>query len=352
MKVPPFLKDLLDARSPSGYEFEAQAVVDKYIEPAADTYEKDAMGNRIATLNPGKTPTVMLAGHMDEIAFAIHYIDDKGFIYFGAIGGHDKTIISGRRVVILTKNGPVRGVTGRRSLHLLSPEERKKVPELHDIWVDIGAKDKKEALKRVSVGDPFVYDHQFELIHGSIGTARAFDDKAGCYVACEVLRRLAKKKSKLAATLVSVATTQEEIGCRGAGPSSYRVKPDIALAIDVGFATDHPDCDHKKFGDFKLGAGPIIARGPNINPLVFDRLEACAKKLKIPYQVESEPGATGTDARTIQLSGMGSATGLISLPLRYMHTPCEIVDLQDIEHAVQLIEAFVLSLKSDEKMFW
>ncbi len=349
---PEFLTALLEARSPTGHEFEAQAVLDKYLKPAADEYRKDALGNRLATLNPKGDPSLMLAGHMDELGLQVKYVDDKGFVYFDTLGGHDPIMISGRRVVILTKNGEVKGVTGKRAIHLMDAEDRKKVPKFHEMWIDIGAKSAEEALERVSIGDPAVYDMGFELVHGTVGTARAFDDKTGCYVVCETLRRLAKEKKKLKAKVTAVATTQEEIGTRGAITSSYAVNPHLGIAVDVGHATDHPDCDPRKHGKQVLGGGPIIGRGPNINPFIFERLVEVAEKKKIPYQVESEPGPTPTDARAIQMARQGVAACIISIPLRYMHTPSEIVDLQDVESCVQLLTAFALSLKKGEDGVW
>lgn len=350
--APDFLAELLHARSPSGYEFEAQKVFDKYVKPEADTYEKDAMGNRLATLNPSGDPVLMLAGHMDELGLIITFINKDGFIYFDTIGGHDRTVISGRRVIINTAAGPVKGVTGKRAIHLMDEADRKKVPEIHEIWIDIGARSKKEALERVSIGDCATYDHEFELFNGSIGAARAFDNKVGAYAVGEVIRRLAKQKKKLAAKVVAVATSQEEIGVRGATTAAYAVNPHIAIAIDVGHATDHPDCDNRKYGETKLGGGPIICRGANINPKVHDRLVKCAKKLGIPYQLEADPRPTGTDARAVQMGRGGVATGLISVPLRYMHTPSEVVDIEDVERCVKLLAAFALSLEEGDYAHW
>jgi len=351
-QAPAFLVDLLHARSPSGAEFEAQKVFDHYVKSAADTYAKDALGNRIATLNPKGDPVLMLAGHMDELGLIITYVNKDGFLYFDTIGGHDRSIISGRRVIIQTAGGPVRGVTGKRAIHLMDEAERKKVPEIHEIWIDIGARSKKEALERVSIGDTVTYDHEFELIHGSVGTARAFDNKVGAYVVGETLIRLAAAKKKLAAKLVSVATAQEEIGTRGAQTSAFAVDPHVALIVDVGHATDHPDCDPRKFGETKLGEGPIICRGPNINPKVCERLLTVAKKHKIPYQLEADPRPTGTDARAIQMARGGVACGLVSIPLRYMHTPSEVVDLEDVENCVKLFAAFAKSLARGESFNW
>jgi putative aminopeptidase FrvX len=353
--APAFLTELLAARSPSGAEAEAQAVFDRHVRPVADAYAKDALGNRLATLNPAGDPVLMLAGHMDELGLIITYVSKDGFLYFDTIGGHDRSVISGRRVVIATARGPVKGVTGKRAVHLMDEEDRKKVPKIHEIWIDIGARSKAEALARVDIGDTATYDQGFELLHGSVGVARAFDNKVGAYVVGETLVRLAREKGrreKLAAKVVSVATAQEEIGVRGATTAAYAVNPHLALAVDVGHATDHPDCDQRRFGETKLGGGPIICRGPNINPWVYARLVETAKRLKLPYQLEADPRPTGTDARAIQTVRGGVATGLVSIPLRYMHTPSELVDLEDVERCVQLFVAFALSLKQGEHGHW
>jgi endoglucanase len=352
MSVPEFLNELLDARSPTGHEYEAQAVVDKWVEPIADSYRKDIMGNRFATLNLEGDPSVLFAGHIDELGLLITYIDDKGFLYFETLGGHDLSIISGRRVSILTAKGVVKGVTGKRAIHLMTPEDRKKVPQTHQIWIDLGVQSKKEAEALVSIGDACVYDQSFELINGTIGVARAFDDKAGAYAVLEALRRLSEDKQSLKAKVISVATTQEEIGTRGAITAAFSENPDFAIAVDVGHATDSPDCDARKYGKFVQGGGPIICKGPNINPIVFDKLKSLAEKESIPYQVEADARPTGTDARVIQVAQSGIATGLLSIPLRYMHTPSEMVDLNDIENTVKLLVAFALSLKKGEHGVW
>src|SRR5579885_2669385 len=192
--VSPFLTDLLHARSPSGYEFEAQKVFDQHVKPAADKYHKDAMGNRLAILNPDGDPVLMFAGHMDELGLIVSFVNKDGFLYFDTIGGHDRIMIPGRRVIIQTANGPVKGVTGKRAIHLMDEADRKKVPETHEIWIDIGARSKKEALERVAIGDVATYDHEFELVQGSVGAARAFDNKVGAYIVGETLIRLAKEK--------------------------------------------------------------------------------------------------------------------------------------------------------------
>lgn len=350
-QVPDFLAELLHARSPSGYESEAQAVFDRHVKPAADDYRNDALGNRIATLNPKGDPVLMLAGHMDELGLIITYVNKDGFLYFDTVGGHDLSVISGRRVIIQTENGPVVGVTGKRAIHLMDDEDRKRVPKKHEIWIDIGVRSKKEALERVAIGDVATYDHELQLINGSVGTARAFDNKVGAYIVGETLRRLSKEK-KLAAKIVSVATSQEEIGVRGATTAAYSVNPHLAVAIDVGHATDHPDCDNRRFGETKLGGGPIICRGANINPKIYQKLVAAAKKAGVPYQLEADPRPTGTDARAIQMGRGGVATGLLSIPLRYMHTPSEVVDLEDVERCIKLLVEFARALKKGDYAHW
>lgn len=351
-KAPEFLVDLLEARSPTGHEYEAQAVVDAHIENVVDGYRKDTMGNRFATVNPQGDPSILFAGHIDELGLIITYINEKGFIYFDTLGGHDKSMISGRRVSILTKDGTIKGVTGKRAIHLMSPEDRKKVPDTHQIWIDIGVSSREEAEALVRIGDCAVYDQSFELIRGSVGVARAFDDKAGAYAVMEAVRRLATSKGRLAARVVAAATTQEEIGTRGAMTAAFSENPDFAIAVDVGHATDSPDCDVRKYGSFKQGGGPIVCRGPNINPVIFERIITVAEKNKIPFQLEADSRPTGTDARAIQVAQAGIATGLLSIPLRYMHTPSEMVDLQDIEYTVQLLVAVSRSLKKGERGIW
>lgn len=345
-----FLLDLLGTSSPSGYEFEAQSVIEKYVAPCAESVKKDVLGNRIATINSKGSPKVLMTGHMDEIGFIIRHVSKDGFLFFDTIGGHDVGLISGRKVRILTEKGYVYGITGRRAIHLLTAEERKQMPKLHSLWIDIGATSKEEALKKVSVGDVAVYDNEPFYLDNGFLCARGIDDRGGAYVIQEVLRRLSKEK--IVASLTSVATTQEEIGTRGAVTATYGVHPDVGIAVDVGHATDFPDGDSNKLGEFKLGAGPILTRGPNISPVVFEKLKSCAERLKIPYQMEAEAGPTGTDARVIQLSREGVATALVSIPLRYMHTPYELASLDDIEWTIQLLTEFVRSLKASDKFEW
>ena len=349
-EIPGFLTDLLNARSPSGFEDEIREVLEAHVKGSCDDYCVDALGNVYATLNPEAGPSVMMAGHIDELGFIIRYIDDNGFLYFDTIGGHDKSLISGRRLDIMTADGVIRGVTGKRPLHLMSEADRKKVPELEKMWIDIGVRNKKEAEELVKVGDTAVYSHSVEIIRGTVVNSRAIDDKSGAYAVMEVVKRLSGNKD-LQAKLVSVGTSQEEIGVRGATTATHIVKPDVAICVDVGFATDHPDCDKRKHGDFKMGDGPVLTRGPNVHPQVFDRLVEVAEKQAIPYQLEADARPISADARAMQTAGDGVATGMVSIPLRYMHTPCETVDLRDIEWVVQLLEGFALSLRPGDFQF-
>jgi len=351
-EAPEFLVDLLNARSPSGYEGEAQAVVDRHVQPKAESYQKDALGNRIASVNDAGSPVLMMTGHMDELGLIILHIDEQGFLYFDTVGGIDLNTISGRRVSIMTRGGIVKGVTGRRAIHLLTPEERKKIPEKQNLWIDIGAKNEAEARERVQIGDVAVYDQAFDHLTGSLGVARAFDNKSGCYVVCETLRRLADEKASLQARVVSVATSQEEIGCRGARAVAGGVKADFAIAVDVGHATDHPECDNRRFGKNLLGGGPIITRGANANPFMVKRLLELAEEEKIPCQIEADPRPTSTDGRELQMGPGGVATAVVSIPLRYMHTPSEIVDLQDVENTIRLLAAFARSLDKKDTGVW
>lgn len=339
-----FLKAMLAAPSPSGYEGPVREIWMKETAAYADEIAADVHGNGIASLNKSGQPRVMLAGHMDELGFQISYISDDGYLSFETIGGFDLAIVPGRKVVVHTAAGPVSGVIGKKPIHVMSPEDRKKIPEKHELWIDIAAGDGKEAAKLVEIGDPVTYGPNFEILRGDVAVSRGFDDKMGAFIAAETMRRVADSKRKLKASLFSVATVQEEVGLRGARTSAFGVDPLVGIALDVTFATDHPGMDKRKSGDVKLGGGPVISRGANISPIVFDRLVATAKRKKIPHQICAEPGGTGTDANAIQLTRSGVATGLVSIALRYMHTPVEILSLKDLDTTAALLAEFVLGL--------
>ena len=333
-----FLKRLVDTPGPSGYEQRVQRVLRNRVSAYATDVRTDVLGNVCATVNPDGSPRIMLAGHADEIGFQVRYISDEGMLYFGCIGGHDAIVTVGQRVTVHTLNGPIPGVLGRTAVHLLDADERKKTPKLDDLWIDIGAKDKADAESVVAIGDCVTYQHELQRLRGDLCVARSFDDKMGVFVVAEALRLLAG--SSLKAAVIGVSTVQEEVGLRGARTSAYDVDPQIGIATDVGHSTDYPGGDKRKVGDVKLGAGPKITRGANINPVVFDLLVRTAKEVEIPYQIQATPGGTGTDANVIQLNRAGVATGLIEVPLRYMHTPNEIMNLDDIENAARLMAGF------------
>jgi endoglucanase len=346
-----FLQELVAAPSPSGYEQPAQRVFRRYIEPFA-TVEQDMLGNVIGRLSGGddKSPRVMLIGHSDEIGFQVKYLDDKGFIYFGPIGGVDPHLTPGQRVAIHGRNGVVTGVIGRKPIHLIEPKERDTVTKLESQYIDIGASSQQEAAGLVRVGDPITFAVGLERLHGDRVTSRGFDDKAGSFVVAEVLREIAQATAKPSVELFGVSSVQEEVGLRGGTTSAYSVQPDVGICVEVDFATDQPDVEKKHNGEVKLGHGPIIPRGSNINPALFDLLAETAVENRIPVQFTGIPRATGTDANVMQISRGGVATALVKIPLRYMHTPVEVLSLGDMEHAIRLITAVLYKIR-DRKMF-
>jgi len=337
-----FLEELVNAPSPSGFEQPAQKIVRDYLAPYADELRTDVMGNVIGVLNPNGRPRIMLAGHCDEIGFMVRYISDGGFVHFSPIGGVDPHLVPGQKVYIHTRKGPVLGVVGKKAIHLMQPEERKKVLEFHQQWIDIGAKDRKAAERLVSIGDPATFATTFEHLSGGLAVARGFDDKMGSFVVAEALRLAAQ--GKLKACLVAVSTVQEEIGLRGAATSAFSVAPDAAVAVDVDHGTDYPEADKKRTGEITLGSGPVLNRGANMNPVVAEALVSAAKRAKLAYQMKGVPGSSGTDAWAIQLARGGVATGLVSVPLRYMHTPIEVINLKDLEASAKLLAAFAAGM--------
>ncbi len=308
----------------------------------ADGIETDVHGNVIVSLNPKGSPRVMLAGHCDQIGMMVRYINDGGYIFFSQIGGIDPSVLPGSRVVIHTQHGPVDGIIGRRPIHVLKPEERGAKTELRELWVDIGAKDKKEAERVVSVGDAITFHLAMTHLAGNLVTSPAFDNKCGTFIVMEALRLCASKKIKCA--LFAVSTVQEEIGLRGARTSCFGVDPQVGIAVDVTHATDYPDIDKRTHGDVKLGMGPTIPRGPNINPVLEELIIKTAKAKRIPIQREAAPSGTPTDANVIQLTRSGVATALIGTPNRYMHTQVEVVSLQDLENSAKLIAETVTKI--------
>jgi putative aminopeptidase FrvX len=341
-----FLQQLLSAPSPSGYEQPAQRLFRAYIAPFAQV-STDVMGNVIGAIagEGGDRPRVMLVGHTDEIGFQVKYLDDNGFLYFGAIGGVDPHLTPGQRVNIHGSKGVIPGVIGKKPIHLMEAKDRETVVKLDAQYIDIGAADRKEAEGLVRVGDPVTFAVDLGKLHGDRVTARGFDDKAGSFVVAEVLRQVAASLAKLPVDLFGVSSVQEEVGLRGGTTSCYTVNPHIGICVEVDFATDQPDVDKKHNGEVGIGKGPILPRGANINPALFDLLADTAARENIPVQFTGIPRATGTDANVMQISRGGVATALVKIPLRYMHTPVEVLSLSDLDNAIKLIVATLARIK-------
>ncbi len=334
-----FLEKLVQSISPSGYEDEVAAVWQAEAAAFADKVHCDLHGSSHAIVNAGGSPRIMFAGHYDEIGFVITHIDDQGYLWIAPVGGWDAQIPQGQRVTIRGRNGHVRGVIGKVPIHLQDDEARKRIMKVKELWVDIGADSRKAAEKRVAIGDPLVLGYDFEELDGGLVAGRGLDNRSGAFVVLEAARLAAKMAPK--AEIHAVATSQEEIGLRGAKTSSFGIDPLVGIAVDVTFATDCPGHGEimKQTGRVSLGKGPVITRGPNFNPKLFDLIIDTAKREKIPVQINAEGRGTGTDANAIQLNRAGVATALVRIPNRYMHSPCEVVHLDDLEAAAKLLAA-------------
>lgn len=341
-----FLKRLVEAHGVSGYEEGVQEVFRSRVRPFCDEVRTDLMGSVIATRNPEGNPRILLDGHPDEIGFVVKHIDDKGFLYVERVGGWDVEVLVAQRVLVHTAQGRVPGVFGKKAIHLMEEDERKKKSEIHKVWVDIGARDGAEARELVSIGDYATLEAHFVEARNGLAFAKSFDNRAGLWVVAETLRMLEGREFK--PSVFGVSAVQEEIGLRGARTAAYEVDPVIGIAVDVSHTSDYPDVDRRKVGDIALGKGPVIVRGANVNPHVFRRLVKVAKDGDIPYQVQVAGGATGTDANPIQLTRSGVAAGLVGIPLRYMHSPCEMLSLEDLENAARLLVAFIESCGADD----
>jgi putative aminopeptidase FrvX len=332
-----FLKRLLDTPGPSGYESAAANVWREEARGFAAEVRGDVAGNSIAVVNPDGVPTIMLDGHIDEIGVIVQYIDDEGYVHVGPIGGWDPQVLVAQRIRFLGADGDVFGVIGKKPIHLMKPDDREKASKLTDLWVDIGAADKAEAEARLSVGDAGVIDARtIEFPNGRI-VSRSIDDRIGAFVVLEALRRYAEKPG--AARVVAVATTQEEIAYHGGGAlvCASCLDPQMAIVVDVTFATDHPGIEKKEVGDHKMGSGPVISRGSLISPVVFRLLASTAKAHDIPYTVHAAGRDTSTNADAIHIAREGVATALVSIPNRYMHSPNEMVSLEDVDRAATLL---------------
>ncbi|MEX2569859.1 MAG: M42 family metallopeptidase [Gemmatimonadota bacterium] len=346
-----FLEKLLDAHGPSGFEIEPARVWRAEAETIADRVEADVSGNSLAFLNPGGAPRVMLAGHVDEIGLMVTHIDDDGYLYVDGIGGWDSQVLIGQRIRLIGRSGYVVGVIGKKPIHLMKPDEREKVSKISDVWIDVGAPDREAVLGMgLRVGDAGVIDARMVKLAGNLIASRAIDNRIGAYVVLEALRLLAADRDRLGAEVAAVATTQEEIAYLhggGARTSAYGFDPQVAIVVDVTFATDVPQVEKKQTGEHKLGSGPVLTRGSAVHPLVFDRLVAAAEAAGIEYTIQAAARSTSTDADAIYISRTGVATGVVSVPNRYMHSPNEIVSLDDLDATARLIAEFIRGLEAD-----
>lgn len=339
-----FLKQLLSAPGPSTMEAAPARIWRAEAETFADEVAADVRGNSFAVLKGGRL-RVLLAGHIDEIGLIVSYADDEGYLYFAGVGGWDPQVLVGQRIRLLGKRGDVIGVIGKKAIHLMKPDEREKASKLEDLWIDIGVHNRKEALELVEIGSVGVIDAPlYELPNGRI-VSRSLDNRIGAYTVLEALRLLAKDRPQ--ATVAAVATTQEEISFAGAQTAAFSFEPQVAIAVDVTHATDYPNSDKKLRGEAKLGGGPSIACGSVNSPVVYRILVEIAEREKIAYTVKVNPSASGTDGDVIYMSRAGVATGVVSIPNRYMHSPNEMIEMGDVEQAARLIAAFVRSISED-----
>jgi endoglucanase len=342
-----FLKSLLDTPGPSSFEAAPARVWRKEAESLADEVRADVGGNSRATLNPGGRPRVMLAGHIDEIGVMVTHIDDEGYLSFDTIGGWDHQVFVGQRVRLLGREGPVTGVVGKKAIHIMDKGDREKVSKVEDLWIDVGAANRAEAERRLRIGDPGVLAAGvLEFPNGRL-VSRSIDNRIGAFVVLEALRLLAGTRP--AASVSAVATTREEIAAGGGGARSSAValEPDVAIVVDVTHATDYPGVDKRRHGDYRLGGGPVLSRGASVSELVFELLATTAEAEGIPYSIEAASRDTHTDAEAIFNAHRGVATALVSVPNRYMHSPNEMVALEDLDRTARLLAAFARRLTPD-----
>jgi endoglucanase len=355
----PLLRELLIARGPSGYEAAPAAVWREAAGKFAQV-STDVVGTPLALVAPTSSPhrpgtgkgergyqkgvrRLLVMGHIDEIGLIVTHIDDDGYLWFREVGGWDAQILVGQRVVLDTREGTVPGVIGKKPIHLLRGEERKKVAEVRDLHIDIGARDGEEARKLVRIGDVAVIDAEpLELPNGRL-VSRALDNRLGSFVALEAARLVAEAGGARWET-AAVAAVQEETVFGGSRTSAYSLEPDAAIVVDVTHATDAPGIDVKEAGKHELGSGPVISRGSTLSDGVFELLYEAGEAEKIPFTVEASGRNTGTDADAVHISRGGVPTGLVSIPIRYMHSPVELVQLDDVHAAARLIAAAALRL--------
>lgn len=335
------LTTLLAAPGPSSFELLPARIWRRAAAPIADRVDADVAGNSYATLDGTGGPAIMLAGHIDEIGLMVRYIDEQGYLSFDGIGGWDSQVFVGQRVLVMGRDREVVGVVGKKAIHLMEKDDREKVSRVDDLWIDIGATSREEAQALVRVGDPGVLAAGVLAFPNGRVVSRSLDNRVGAFVVLEALRLL-KEGRRPHATVTAVATTREEIAATGGGArtSAAVVDAQAAIVVDVTHATDYPGMDKRKHGDHRLGGGPVIARGASVNGVVFEALVAAAEAEGIPCSIEAASRDTRTDAEALFNAHRGVATGLVSVPLRYMHSPNEMVAVDDVMHAARLLAAF------------
>lgn len=342
-----FLKKVIALPSPSGFEQPVARHYRAFAERHAHRVTTDIMGNVIAQLNPEAATRIFYAGHMDEIGFIIHHIDAAGFLYFNTIGGTDVATEIGQRVKVHGRE-TVPGTIGRKPIQLLDAADQKQTPTLTDLWIDIGATSQEEAKKVVAVGDPVTIDSDFSMLQGGYAIGRAFDNKVGLTIGAELLYCLAREGGLHPQVGIDIlGTVQEEIGSRGATTAAFNLNPPVSLTIDMGVAMDFPRARVYEHGALDCGKGPAISQGANTNPIVFQMLMDAALEKNIPHQIQAVGKTSPTDGRNIQDNRGGCATDILSVPLRYMHTPSEIVCLDDIQATVDLACEFCRRVRPD-----
>lgn len=345
-----FLEELLITPSPTGYESKGQKVWMNYLSQFSDKVESDPYGSGIAKIETSAdVMTVMLEAHADEIGMVVQHISDDGFVYLNKLGGSDSTIARAKRVFIYGKNGKVSGVTGNTAIHLQDKKNGGgKEPSWKDIFVDIGATSKEEALEAVQIGDPVTYTEDVEYLNEDIITARALDNRIGGFAIAQAMKQIYKSKKNLAVNVIALNSVQEEVGGFGARMMSYRHMPDAAIVTDVTHATDSPGIDHREHGQVKLGSGPTVQHGGANHPKLVELIETAAQKNKIDLQHEATSVRTGTDTDSIFYQRTGIPSALVSVPIRYMHSPVETASLKDLEQLIQLMAESVLSMEPDQ----
>ena len=345
--IPDVLRSLLTAPGPPGHEEAPAAAFRDACKGVGAEIVSDVMGSTVATLpGAGEGKSIAFIGHADEIGLIVHHIDDKGFLWVSQIGGWDPQVLVGQRVTVYTRDGERAGVVARKPIHLLRGDAREKAAKLEELHIDIGAKDGDEARGLVRIGDVAVIAGEPVELRNERVISRSMDNRLGAFIALESARLVAEAGGA-PGDVAAVGVVQEEITFGGARTSSYRLEPDLAIVVDVTHETGSPGVEVNEIGKHEFGSGPVIERGSVLNPVVYELLQAAAEREEIPFTVQASARSTGTDADAIHLSRAGIPTGGVSIALRYMHSPVEMVELGDVHACARLIAAFAQSLTAE-----